>query len=126
MNCFSIYLLRLLICCCRYFDPQPSFFYFDDLGGTVCHISFPSNSPIHQIVSAPQLSMENAKKDACLKAIEQLHKLGALNDFLLPEQEAADEELVGVSSDPDSYEGRNLATHYYNFFPHFQLAVFLA
>ncbi|KAL5073501.1 hypothetical protein RYX36_012485 [Vicia faba] len=42
----------------EYFDPRPSFFYFDDSGGTVCQMTSPSNAPIHQIVSAPHLSME--------------------------------------------------------------------
>lgn len=61
---------------------------------------------MHQIVSTPQSSMEDAKKDACLKAIEELHKLGALNDYLLPQQDNANvEELVLDSSDSDSIEG---------------------
>lgn len=90
---------------CRYFDPKPNFFYFDDLGGTVCHIILPSNAPMHQIVGSPQSSLEEAKKDACLKAIEQLHKLSALSDYLLPEQEDTDEEQELFSSDSDSCEG---------------------
>lgn len=49
--------------------------------------------------------MEAAKKDACLKAIQDLHELGALNDYLLPDQGNAHEELMLVSSDSDSCEG---------------------
>lgn len=94
------------ISCCRYFDPNPKFFFLDDLGGTVCHIILPSNAPIHQIVSTQQSSMEYAKKDACLKAIEELHKLGALSDYLLPQQSNPNvEELMLDSSDSDSTEG---------------------
>ncbi|XP_057995567.1 dicer-like protein 4 isoform X2 [Hevea brasiliensis] len=88
----------------EYFDPMPKFFYFDDLGGTICHIILPSNAPVHQIVGTPQPSQEAAKKDACLLAIEQLHQLGALNNFLLPHQEDADEESVLLSSDSDNCE----------------------
>lgn len=88
----------------EYFDPKPNFFYFDDLGGTICHIIFPSNAPLHQIVGKPQPSQEAAKKDACLLAIEQLHKLGALSNFLLPHQEDADEESALPSSDYDNFE----------------------
>ncbi|XP_068345228.1 dicer-like protein 4 [Pyrus communis] len=87
----------------EYFDPNPKFFFFDDLGGTVCQIILPSNAPIHQIVGTQQSSMEDAKKDVCLKAIEELHKLGALNDFLLPQQDNANEVEL-VSSDSDSTE----------------------
>lgn len=90
----------------RFFDPKPVFFYFDDLGGTVCHINLPPNAPQRQVVGAPQSSTEAAKKDACLKAIEMLHKMGALNDYLLAGQDAADEVGLGPdSSDSDSCEG---------------------
>ncbi|KAL9399688.1 hypothetical protein Peur_008649 [Populus x canadensis] len=87
----------------EYFDPKPKFFYFDDSEGTVCHIILPSNAPTHKIVGTPQSSIEVAKKDACLKAIEQLHKLGALSEFLLPQQEDTN-ELELVSSDSDNYK----------------------
>ncbi|XP_030546666.1 dicer-like protein 4 [Rhodamnia argentea] len=84
----------------EYFDPKPKFYYFDDLGGTVCHIILPSNAPIHQIVSTPRLSMEAAKKDASLQAIEELHKLGALDDFLLPQRDDGKlEEMISFDSD---------------------------
>ncbi|KAF9680685.1 hypothetical protein SADUNF_Sadunf06G0147300 [Salix dunnii] len=90
----------------EYFDPKPKFFYFDDFEGTVCHIILPSNAPIHKIVGTPQSSIEVAKKDACLKAIEQLHKLGALSEFLLPQQEDTN-ELELASSDVDDCEDKD-------------------
>jgi endoribonuclease Dicer len=93
----------------RFFDPRPNFFYFDDLGGTVCQITLPSNASIHQIVSTPQLSLEAAKRDACLKAIEELYKLGALNDCLLPRQNDTGTEKVSGSSDSDECEGQTSA-----------------
>lgn len=50
--------------------------------------------------------MEASKRDACLNAIEELHKLGALNDSLLPKQDHAEpEEQVLGSSDLDECEG---------------------
>ncbi|XP_027192482.1 dicer-like protein 4 isoform X3 [Cicer arietinum] len=88
----------------EFFDPKPNFFYFDDLGGVVCQITLPSNAPIHQIVSTPQLSMEASKRDACLKAIEELYKIGALNDCLLPKQNDAEPEKVLDSSNSDECE----------------------
>lgn len=100
------YMFDTSICSCRYFYPKPKFFYLDDLDGTVCHILLPSNSPLHLIVSTPQTSRETAKKDACLKAVEELHKMGAINDYLLPMQENVNpEEPVLCSSDSDSCEG---------------------
>ncbi|XVF35510.1 hypothetical protein REPUB_Repub18cG0151900 [Reevesia pubescens] len=89
----------------EYFDPKPSFCYFDDTGGTICNIILPSNAPINQICSTPQSSVDAAKKDACLKAIEELHKLGALSDYLLPLQNSVlEEETLLVSSDSGSSE----------------------
>lgn len=58
---------------------------------------------MHQIVSAPQSSIEAAKKDACLRACKSLHELGALTDYLLPDQ--ADEDLIHVFSDSESSDG---------------------
>ncbi|KAM3714268.1 hypothetical protein ACJW31_01G319400 [Castanea mollissima] len=92
--------------CDEFFDPKPEFSYFDDLGGTVCHINLPPNAPLRQVVGAPQSSTEAARKDACLKAIEMLHKMGALNDYLLVGQDDVDEVGLGSdSSDSDSCEG---------------------
>ncbi|XP_021275641.1 dicer-like protein 4 isoform X3 [Herrania umbratica] len=89
----------------EYFDPRPRFFYFDDIGGTICNIVLPSNAPINQIASTPQSSVDAAKKDACLKAVEELHKLGALDDYLLPLQNNVfEEETVLESSDSGSSE----------------------
>ncbi|KAK4604657.1 hypothetical protein RGQ29_012930 [Quercus rubra] len=92
--------------CDEFFDPKPVFCCFDDIEGTVCHINLPPNAPLRQVVGAPQSSTEAARKDACLKAIEMLHKMGALNDYLLVGQDDVDEVGLGSdSSDSDSCEG---------------------
>lgn len=90
---------------CRYFNPKPEFSYFDDVEGTVCHILLPSNAPIHEVVSSPQSSIEAAKKDACLLACKELHQLGALTNFLLPEHEDENEDSLQYFSDSDSSDG---------------------
>ncbi|KAL9326120.1 hypothetical protein ACSQ67_006765 [Phaseolus vulgaris] len=87
----------------EYFEPKPNFYFLDDSEGIVCHIRLPSNAPIHQILGAPQLSMEASKRDACLKAIEELYKIGALSDYLLPKQGDAEPEGQ-VSTDEDECE----------------------
>ncbi|KAI3443972.1 hypothetical protein Pfo_000637 [Paulownia fortunei] len=86
----------------EYFNPKPQFFYYDDEDGTVCNIILPANCPVHQIVSAPQPSIEAAKRDACLKACQALHEVGALTDYLLPEQDDKNEESAQDLSDSDS------------------------
>ncbi|KAF3452999.1 hypothetical protein FNV43_RR03432 [Rhamnella rubrinervis] len=87
----------------EFFDPKPKFYYLDDPEGTLCHLILPPNAPLHLIVSTPQSSVEAAKKDACLKAIEELHKQGALNDYLLPGKENPNlEGPLFNSSDSDS------------------------
>lgn len=60
---------------------------------------------MHQIVSAPQSSIEAAKKDACLRACKSLHELGALTDYLLPDQADEDEDLIHGFSDSESSDG---------------------
>ena len=89
----------------RYFNPQPKFSCFDDVEGRVCSITLPCNAPIHEIISSPQSSTESAKKDACLKACKELHKLGALTDCLLHDQDDRDEELELNFTDSEGCEG---------------------
>ncbi|XP_042377592.1 endoribonuclease Dicer homolog 4-like isoform X1 [Zingiber officinale] len=67
-----------------YFTPTPKFFYIDDLDGTICQIILPPNSPIRQVDSLPCTSKDEAKRIACLKACKELHKRGALTNYLLP------------------------------------------
>lgn len=112
----SIAHVRTSTCSCRYFDPKPKFFFFDDLEGTVCHIVLPSNCPIHRIVSTPQSSSEAAKKDACLKAIEELHKLGVFNDYLLPMQDKSYLEGPMLNSSDSDNHGGLVTTTIYTFF----------
>ncbi|KMT03583.1 hypothetical protein BVRB_8g192580 [Beta vulgaris subsp. vulgaris] len=88
----------------EYYNPTPEVFNVDDTEGTICHIILPSNAPIHHIVSAPQSSMEAAKKDACLRACKELHQVGALTEYLLPEQDNVREEANLDSSESDSTE----------------------
>lgn len=86
----------------EFFDPHPQFFYINDVEGMICHIVLPSNAPMHQVVSTAQSSMEAAKKDACLKACQRLHEMGALTDYLLPDEESFKEECLSDMSDSDS------------------------
>ncbi|XP_042508250.1 endoribonuclease Dicer homolog 4-like [Macadamia integrifolia] len=87
----------------EYFNPTPEFFYFDDLEGTLCHIILPSNAPIREVIGVSQPSKELAKRNACLRACEELHKLGALTDYLLPGQV---DEMEGLAL-PSSNSGRS-------------------
>jgi len=55
--------------------------------------------------------MEASKRDACLTAIEELYKLGALSDCLLPKEDDAEpEEQVSGSTDEDECEGQTSAS----------------
>lgn len=78
----------------RFFIPKPEFYFFDDIEGIICHLLFPANAPINQIVSSPQPSTESAKKDAALKACKELHNLGIFNDYLLPRKQFEVKENV--------------------------------
>ncbi|XP_060171899.1 dicer-like protein 4 isoform X2 [Lycium barbarum] len=91
----------------EYFCPKPQFFYFDDIDGTICKLILPSNAAMHHIVSAPQSSNEAAKKDACLSACKRLHELGALTDYLLPDQADEDEDPIHDFSDLESSDGED-------------------
>ncbi|XP_068649428.1 endoribonuclease Dicer homolog 4-like isoform X2 [Aristolochia californica] len=92
----------------EYFTPKPLFVYSDDLNGTVCRIALPPSAPFREVYSSPYPSKDEAKRDACLKACQELHAAGCLSDYLLPEQddvvlvEEADE--ADESKDDDTRE----------------------
>ncbi|KAJ4958671.1 hypothetical protein NE237_025782 [Protea cynaroides] len=92
----------------EYFNPRPEFFYFDDVEGKICHIILPSNASIHKVFSIPQPSKELAKRNACLQACQELHKLGALTDYLLPGQVDEMERLALPSSNSERSEDESL------------------
>ncbi|KAH6779316.1 hypothetical protein C2S52_010553 [Perilla frutescens var. hirtella] len=83
----------------EYFNPKPEFLYHDHPDGNICSLVLPTNAPVHQFVSTPQPSKEAAKRDACLKACQALHEVGALTDYLLPEQDVNHEDLDLSDSD---------------------------
>ncbi|KNA22477.1 hypothetical protein SOVF_033880 isoform A [Spinacia oleracea] len=95
----------------EYFTPMPDFYNVDDTEGIICHIILPSNAPIHHIVSAPQSSKEAAKKDACLRACEELHQVGALTEYLLPEQDDMRENLDAPDSESAEDEDSPFELH---------------
>ncbi|KAH9603173.1 hypothetical protein KSS87_008418 [Heliosperma pusillum] len=86
----------------EYFIPKPDLFYVDDTEGTICHIILPSNAPIHHVVSTAQSSVDAAKRNACLRACKELHEIGALTEYLLPEQDDSNEEATLDITDSDS------------------------
>jgi dsRNA-specific ribonuclease/ERCC4-related helicase len=61
-------------------------FKVDDVGHCMfqCEIQFPLNCPVRQVQSGFHPSKRLAKQYACLEACRQLHKLGSVNDNLIP------------------------------------------
>eukprot|EP01018_Ginkgo_biloba_P039623 Gb_34257 [translate_table: standard] len=87
----------------EYFIPTPEFSYFSEPGGVMCRISLPSNAPIRQVDGPTCPSGVKAKRVACLEACKLLHSMGALNHYLLPEEDEEDEEVEISSSDPHKH-----------------------
>ncbi|KAJ0861345.1 putative ribonuclease III [Helianthus annuus] len=96
----------------EFFNPKPLLSYSThEADAVICYIKLPANAPIHQIKSSPQPSREAAKKDACLKACQQLHELGALTHYLLPDDEVDDENQDSSDSDCDDDESSRRELH---------------
>lgn len=95
----------------EYFNPQPQFSYHDHPDGRICSLVLPTNAPVYQIVSAPQPSKDAAKRDACLKACQTLHEVGALTDYLLPEQDIIHEDMDLSDSDSENDAESRLELH---------------
>ncbi|KAJ9557988.1 hypothetical protein OSB04_012602 [Centaurea solstitialis] len=95
----------------EFFNPKPQFYCFDDAEGTVCNIILPPNAPIHQVMSSAQPSREAAKKDACLRACQRLYELGALTQYLLPDDEVVDDDDDDSDQDSDDEESSRRELH---------------
>ncbi|KAF0920587.1 hypothetical protein E2562_035731 [Oryza meyeriana var. granulata] len=65
----------------EYFKPLPRF-YIDKAFGT-CTLYLPKSSPVQTVYLEGEVSV--LKETVCLKACQELHAIGALTDFLLPE-----------------------------------------
>ncbi|CAL4943021.1 unnamed protein product [Urochloa decumbens] len=65
----------------EYFKPVPRFNIDKALGSCTLHL--PMSSPIQTIYAEGEVSV--LKRVVCLKACRELHAIGALTDFLLPE-----------------------------------------
>ncbi|KAL4181409.1 hypothetical protein AMTRI_Chr12g271070 [Amborella trichopoda] len=89
----------------EYFTSVPHFYYNDDNRGVICRVVLPPSAPCHSIDSAPCPSREDAKRAACLKACIELHKMGALTDYLLPHQldEVKESSYLQTSGLKNSY-----------------------
>ncbi|KAF9981623.1 Dicer-like protein 1 [Modicella reniformis] len=77
-----------------YFNTMPT-------GGTffVCDLMLPANAPIRAVQSDYMTTKNMAKKSAAFKACEQLYRLGALNENLLPVMSgAARKDEVGEAT----------------------------
>ncbi|GJM95795.1 hypothetical protein PR202_ga12573 [Eleusine coracana subsp. coracana] len=65
----------------RYFKPLPRFVTDKALG--TCTLHLPKSSPVHTVHAEGEGSV--LKQLVCLKACRELHAVGALTDYLLPE-----------------------------------------
>ncbi|KAL5217946.1 hypothetical protein ABZP36_018630 [Zizania latifolia] len=65
----------------RYFKPIPRFDIDKTLG--TCTLHLPKSSPVQTVYVEGEASV--LKETVCLKACQELHAIGALTDFLLPE-----------------------------------------
>ncbi|XP_078162667.1 dicer-like 4 isoform X3 [Carex rostrata] len=92
----------------KYFTPSPNFYYMDDKSGIICRVVLPPNAALRQVDSEPCFSKDMARRNACLKACQMLHNLGALTDYLLPDVASKRKGSTMHSSESKSHEDENL------------------
>jgi len=93
----------------EYCTPRPEFDIISSGdSGFVCDLTLPPNAPIRLLQSDRTSTKSMAKKSAAYKACELLHRLGALNDNLLPIVIKVDEdEEENVT--PTNKENKNVS-----------------
>ncbi|KAG0042835.1 Dicer-like protein 1 [Gryganskiella cystojenkinii] len=94
----------------EYCSPHPEFdTIMNGESGFVCDLTLPPNAPVRLLQSDRTSTKIMAKKSAAYKACEQLHRLGALNDNLLPvakdivKEDEKDQESVDKENKNASY-----------------------
>ncbi|KAK9131441.1 hypothetical protein Sjap_011928 [Stephania japonica] len=84
----------------RYFTPKPIFGFLFSEGFYECILTLPPNAPLQRVDGPVARSAHMAKQLVCLEACQRLHKLGALDDHLLPSIEVPlENETVKKSKD---------------------------
>lgn len=76
----------------RYFKPAPRCVIVKER--EICTLHLPKSCPIENI--SLQGNVKTLKQKACLEACKQLHKIGALTDYLVPDivmEEAVAQEI---------------------------------
>ena len=84
-------------------------------------VEMPLNSPVRQVLGKWMSNKASARRSACLEAIKELYKAGALDDHLVPyptlDEEDAEPEcksfmhlLEGIAMDAEDIEGINAPT----------------
>lgn len=82
----------------RYFSPKPIFQLSYGEGSYECQLTLPPTAAFQTIVGPSTRNSNLSKQLVCLEACKKLHKMGALNDHLLPSVEEISESDMGLKS----------------------------
>ncbi|XP_050938034.1 endoribonuclease Dicer homolog 3a isoform X2 [Cucumis melo] len=82
----------------KYFSPKPIFQLSYGEGSYECQLTLPPTAAFQTIVGPSTRNSNLSKQLVCLEACKKLHKMGALNDHLLPSVEEISESDMGLKS----------------------------
>ncbi|CAJ1973600.1 unnamed protein product [Sphenostylis stenocarpa] len=80
----------------QYSSAKPSYVFLPVEGGYQCKLTLPSNSAFQTIIGPSGKDIRLARHLACFEACKKLHKMGALNEHLVPfvEDLSEDDHIV--------------------------------
>jgi endoribonuclease Dicer len=78
--------MRVMTLCSviRYYSPKPEYLLQKAGSEYECILNLPQTSPVIKVIGPSKSTPQLAKQAAALKACEELHQAGALNDHLVP------------------------------------------
>lgn len=88
----------------KYSTPKPEFQFSDSGGSCECTLTLPPNAAFRTLVGPLSRNCHLAKQRVCLEACEKLHRMGALDDRLLPSIEETSEKAA-TSKGKESFAG---------------------
>ncbi|KAK8543151.1 hypothetical protein V6N13_136315 [Hibiscus sabdariffa] len=90
----------------KYYMPKPSFKLTCSGGLYECELRLPANAAFQTIVGPLSRNSHLAKCLVCLEACKQLHRMGALDDHLIPSiEDPSENHCISKGKDSDSDSG---------------------
>lgn len=91
--------------CHRFYTPKPDFQFLLVEDSYECKMTLPPNAAFQTITGPRSKTSHLSKQLVCLEACKKLHRIGALNDHLLLNQEDPSRDITSAKKTKEPSSG---------------------